>query len=190
MECRTRSLTYSAPIVVDVKYTRGRSVHTEKNVPIGKLPIMLRSSKCVLCGKSDAELAKLKECPFDPGGYFIIRGGEKVILIQEQLSKNRILIEMDDKVRGARWATEPACAVWVTCGSRTPRQRRWATRAGRGAPTAPARSCPRRRPLLRRSRRPLVHTRRCPLLCRPPAPLASSLSLLRRASARAWWAPP
>lgn len=40
---------------------------------------MLRSSNCSLCGKSDAELAKLKECPYDPGGYFIIRGTEKVI---------------------------------------------------------------------------------------------------------------
>ena len=29
------------------------------------------------------------ECPIDPGGYFIVKGQEKVILIQEQLSKNR-----------------------------------------------------------------------------------------------------
>ena len=39
---------------------------------------MLRSSKCVLTGKSEEELAQLKECPLDPGGYFIIRGVEKV----------------------------------------------------------------------------------------------------------------
>ena len=39
---------------------------------------MLRCSNCVLQGKSDAELAQLKECPYDPGGYFIIRGTEKV----------------------------------------------------------------------------------------------------------------
>ena len=32
-----------------------------------------------------------------PGGYFIIRGTEKVILIQEQLSKNRIIIDEDAK---------------------------------------------------------------------------------------------
>ena len=29
------------------------------------------------------------------GGYFVIRGVEKVILIQEQLSKNRIIVEVD-----------------------------------------------------------------------------------------------
>lgn len=29
------------------------------------------------------------------GGYFITRGTEKVILIQEQLSKNRMIVELD-----------------------------------------------------------------------------------------------
>ena len=33
----------------------------------------------------------------DPGGYFIVKGTEKVILIQEQLSKNRIIIDKDSK---------------------------------------------------------------------------------------------
>ena len=31
------------------------------------------------------------------GGYFIIKGTEKVILIQEQLSKNRIIVKGDKK---------------------------------------------------------------------------------------------
>ncbi|GJU44594.1 DNA-directed RNA polymerase III subunit 2 [Tanacetum coccineum] len=35
------------------------------------------------------------ECPLDPGGYFIVNGNEKVLLIQEQLSNNRIIIERD-----------------------------------------------------------------------------------------------
>ncbi|XP_955436.1 DNA-directed RNA polymerase iii, putative [Theileria annulata] len=39
----------------------------------------------------------LDECPYDPGGYFIIKGVEKVILMQEQLSKSRIIVEMDVK---------------------------------------------------------------------------------------------
>ena len=42
------------------------------------MPIMLRSSNCVLAGKSHAELARLDECPHDPGGYFVVRGTEKV----------------------------------------------------------------------------------------------------------------
>lgn len=42
------------------------------------MPIMLRSSNCVLSNKSHGELAKLNECPYDPGGYFIVKGTEKV----------------------------------------------------------------------------------------------------------------
>ena len=42
-------------------------------------------------------LAAFKECPYDPKGYFIIKGVEKVILIQEQMAKNRIIIEKDNK---------------------------------------------------------------------------------------------
>ncbi len=34
------------------------------------MPIMLRSSNCVLAGKNDNELAKLNECPMDPGKLF------------------------------------------------------------------------------------------------------------------------
>lgn len=88
---------------------------------------MLRSSNCVLTGKTPMEFAKLNECPLDPGtqrqsakniyipayrhspdlyvqylfyftgGYFIVKGQEKVILIQEQLSKNRIIVDQDRK---------------------------------------------------------------------------------------------
>src|SRR5436190_24391827 len=58
---------------------------------------MLKSSKCVLTNKTEADMALLKECPLDPGGYFIINGTEKVILVQEQLSKNRIIVETDPK---------------------------------------------------------------------------------------------
>jgi DNA-directed RNA polymerase III subunit RPC2 len=46
--------------------------------PIGRLPIMLRSNKCVLKGKSEAKLADMSECPLDPGGYFVVKGTEKV----------------------------------------------------------------------------------------------------------------
>ena len=49
--------------------------------------MMLQSSKCVLYGRNHAELAKVNECPYDPGGYFITRGQEKVILIQVRTNK-------------------------------------------------------------------------------------------------------
>jgi len=66
-------------------------------VSICRMPIMLRSSKCHLTGKNAAELARANECPIDRGGYFVVRGTEKVILIQEQLSKNRMIVDKDKK---------------------------------------------------------------------------------------------
>ena len=80
-ECRIRDMTYSAPIFVDVKYTRGNSICVQPKVCIGRMPIMLGSSKCWLTGMNHEELAKIRECPFDPKGYFIIKGSEKVVLI-------------------------------------------------------------------------------------------------------------
>lgn len=96
-ECRLRDMTYSAPIYVDVEYTRGRNIIMHKDVEIGKMPIMLRSNKCILNGADEKKMAKLNECPLDPGGYFIVNGTEKVILVQEQLSKNRIIVEAEEK---------------------------------------------------------------------------------------------
>ncbi|XP_064393008.1 DNA-directed RNA polymerase III subunit RPC2-like [Halichondria panicea] len=96
-ECRLRDMAYAAPITVDIEYTRGTQRVIRKALPIGRMPIMLRSSNCILTGKSPKELAKLNECPIDPGGYFVVRGVEKVILIQEQLSKNRMIVDVDRK---------------------------------------------------------------------------------------------
>lgn len=94
-DCRLRDMTYAAPIIVDIEYIRGKHKVVRKGQELGRIPVMLRSCRCVLSGRSEAELAKLKECPFDPGGYFVVKGQEKVILIQEQLSKNRVLVEFD-----------------------------------------------------------------------------------------------
>ena len=96
-ECRLRDMTYAAPVFVDIEYIRGKQVVRRRGIPIGRLPIMLRSSKCVLTNKSDSDMAILNECPLDPGGYFIVNGTEKVILVQEQLSKNRVIVEADLK---------------------------------------------------------------------------------------------
>jgi DNA-directed RNA polymerase III subunit RPC2 len=86
-QCRLRDCTYSAPLFVNIKYTRQRQIVVKNGIQIGRIPIMLRSDKCVLNNKSPTELAALKECEHDPGGYFIVKGNEKVILMHEQLSK-------------------------------------------------------------------------------------------------------
>ncbi|KAG9894338.1 beta and beta-prime subunits of DNA dependent RNA-polymerase, partial [Aureobasidium melanogenum] len=86
-ECRLRDLTYSAPIYVNFESRSQSGLKMERNVYIGRMPVMLRSNKCVLSGRSEKEMGLLNECAVDPGGYFVVRGQEKVILVQEQLSK-------------------------------------------------------------------------------------------------------
>ena len=97
-ECRLRNLTYSADILVDISYSIDKLTEIiQNNILIGKLPIMLGSNHCHLKGKNFNELSAMKECPYDPRGYFIINGVEKVILMQEQMSRNRIIVEYDNK---------------------------------------------------------------------------------------------
>ena len=96
-ECRLRDLTYSAPIRVDIVYKRNKVAVRRTDIAIGRIPIMLRSSRCRLAGKNDRQMAFMNECALDPGGYFIVNGTEKVILVQEQLSKNRVIVEADVK---------------------------------------------------------------------------------------------
>ncbi|KND94146.1 DNA-directed RNA polymerase III subunit RPC2 [Tolypocladium ophioglossoides CBS 100239] len=97
MECRLRDMTYAAPILVDIAYIRDKQKIVRKGVPLGRMPVMLKSAKCRLGGANNAQMEAMNECPLDPGGYFIINGTEKVILIQEQLSKNRVIVEADEK---------------------------------------------------------------------------------------------
>ena len=50
---------------------------------------MLKSSKCNLYDKSEKELAKLNECPLDPGGYF----GKFVIKIKVKSTRTLIFTQ-------------------------------------------------------------------------------------------------
>lgn len=95
--CRLRDLTYSAPIYVDLVYWKGGYSQKKRQVEIGHMPVMLRSNLCVLHGKGEADVAEYGECPYDPGGYFIIKGVERVLMMQEQPLANRIIVEYDSK---------------------------------------------------------------------------------------------
>ncbi|MEM4347494.1 MAG: DNA-directed RNA polymerase subunit B [Candidatus Altiarchaeota archaeon] len=85
-ECRLRNLTYSAPIYLEF-IENGNPVEVE----IGHLPVMLKSKICLLNGLSREELIDLYEDPEDPGGYFIINGTERSLVIVEDLAPNRIV---------------------------------------------------------------------------------------------------
>ncbi|HDI73322.1 MAG TPA: DNA-directed RNA polymerase subunit B [Candidatus Altiarchaeales archaeon] len=90
-ECRLRNLTYSAPILLEF-IENGSPVEVE----IGHLPVMLRSNICLLNGMSDEELIEHGEDPNDPGGYFIINGTERSLIIVEDLSPNRIITNFEN----------------------------------------------------------------------------------------------
>lgn len=93
---REQFVTYGSDWHVDVVLRegscRGEILGRREGVCIGTVPVMLRSRNCMLHGKSPRELALLGEDPKDPGGYFIIEGVEKVVLLQELLSVNKIFL--------------------------------------------------------------------------------------------------
>lgn len=65
-------MRYAAPLYVDMTQEdeTGRKEEFPK-VLIGRVPIMLRSSYCVLGGLKDTELAELGECPYDQVTLFL-----------------------------------------------------------------------------------------------------------------------
>eukprot|EP01104_Vermistella_antarctica_P008801 TRINITY_DN2233_c0_g2_i1.p1 TRINITY_DN2233_c0_g2~~TRINITY_DN2233_c0_g2_i1.p1 ORF type:complete len:1180 (+),score=351.20 TRINITY_DN2233_c0_g2_i1:251-3790(+) len=101
-DARLRNLTYSAPLYVDMALKREEIVDDEEGEPeeqaldkvfIGRVPIMLRSQYyCHLSNTSEKETTDLGECPYDQGGYFIINGGEKVLIAQERMSGNHVYV--------------------------------------------------------------------------------------------------
>ena len=96
---RMSNLTYAANLYVDVHAITevinddGVTERHEVTIPgvnIGKIPIMVRSKACVLTqlpGVADKD-----ECRYDPGGYFIINGNEKVVISQDRISENKTLV--------------------------------------------------------------------------------------------------
>ncbi len=101
-EARLRNFTYSSTMTLNVNVTIYRrygenydSVETLhkvlKKVHIGKIPIMLKSSICVLKQYKHLSTDLVGECKFDPGGYFIISGSEKTILAQERAAENLVM---------------------------------------------------------------------------------------------------
>ncbi len=93
VEARLRKITYAAPIHMEVS-SHINSVQRESFViPIGNMPIMLKSKNCHLRNLSREELLRHGEDPDDPGGYFIINGTEKAIISIEDLAANKMLVE-------------------------------------------------------------------------------------------------
>jgi DNA-directed RNA polymerase II subunit RPB2 len=112
-ECRIRGLTYQAPVFCDILHTVKvipdsvlkdeavtalersdtsswpvLSIKRSRELTICMLPIMLNSEVCNLYDST----WRREECELDKGGYFIIRGNEKVLQPQESLRTNHPFI--------------------------------------------------------------------------------------------------
>ena len=99
-DARLRNLTYASPLFVDVRVTTTFIDHTKggqrtsrvrlfPNVHLGKIPVMVGSKYCLLHDQKHLHPSTLGECAEDLGGYFIVQGGERVIISQERMSENR-----------------------------------------------------------------------------------------------------
>ena len=99
-DARLRNLTYASPLFVDVRVKttfinntkQGERITRERlfpNVHLGKIPVMVGSKYCLLHDQKHIHPGTLGECAEDFGGYFIIGGGERVIISQERMSENR-----------------------------------------------------------------------------------------------------
>ncbi len=93
MEARLRNLTYQAPVYMEMSLVIDGNEREPEVVHIGDLPVMVKSKICNLYEMSKEELIKAGEDPYDPGGYFIVNGTERVIVAVEDLAPNRIFVE-------------------------------------------------------------------------------------------------
>ncbi|KAK0600276.1 hypothetical protein LWI29_013287 [Acer saccharum] len=104
---RLQNMTYSARMKVNVKleiYTQqlvksdkfktGKEKFIDKDVKhvdekdiiIGRIPVMVKSDICWMKG------SEKDDCDFDQGGYFLIKGAEKIFIAQEQICMKRLWV--------------------------------------------------------------------------------------------------
>ena len=100
-EARLRKLTYGANLYVDIHHESVKidpatgdqeiTVHpTLEKYPFGRMPIMVGSKYCVLSDQNNMTKVEMGEGEYDYGGYFIVKGSEKVIISQEKKCENKI----------------------------------------------------------------------------------------------------
>lgn len=100
-DARTRNLTYASKLVATITQIQEitdiatDTVTTnvvgtpEYESPIAIIPIMVKSKYCSLNLKKGYDKS---ECEYDPGGYFIVNGSEKVVMSLERMIDNRPLV--------------------------------------------------------------------------------------------------
>ena len=112
-DARLRNLTYASPLTVDIKVKTIRTDNTDgrkathkrvfPNAHLGKIPVMVGSSLCLLREQKHVHPMDLGECPEDVGGYFIVGGGERTIISQERMSENRPVVFRNNRNPVKEW---------------------------------------------------------------------------------------
>ena len=102
---RLKGYTYGSCIYCNIgvifrnNETDETTIKNFEKVNIGLMPIMVKSKLCILNELDDIRLTELGECSYDQGGYFIIKGKEKVFLSQEKKINNILYINpLNDKL--------------------------------------------------------------------------------------------
>jgi len=100
-EARMRNVSYIAPLMLEANVIEDGKTLETRFIHIGDIPVMVKSDACILRNFSEQKLIDHAEDPFDPGGYFIINGSERVIVGLEDLSYNKIIVDAE-KVGGKK----------------------------------------------------------------------------------------
>jgi DNA-directed RNA polymerase II subunit RPB2 len=124
-DARLRNLTYASPLYVDVRVKTTFIDNTQNgikqtktrvfpNIHLGKIPVMVGSKYCLLQDQRYVNPMVLGECSEDPGGYFIIQGGERVIISQERMSENRPFVFRNNRNSAKEWEVVEVKAIGPT----------------------------------------------------------------------------
>lgn len=88
-EARLRNINYEGDINISITVEHLANKKRYDNICIGKIPIMLGSELCILNKYNKIEN---NECINDHGGYFIIKGKERVLVSQIRKAYNKIYV--------------------------------------------------------------------------------------------------
>ncbi|XP_057326194.1 DNA-directed RNA polymerase I subunit RPA2 [Microplitis mediator] len=87
-ECRQRGSTYKGKLITKVAWSVNGSQQETLEKDLGEVPIMVKSNRCNLYGMDPKQLVKHKEHEQEWGGYFIIKGHERLIRMLQMNRRN------------------------------------------------------------------------------------------------------
>ena len=93
MEARIRDFSYTAPVYIETTPIVNKVEQEPVNVLLAEMPVMVKSKLCPLSKLPREELESAGEDPDDAGGYFIINGTERVLVLIEEIAQNRMILE-------------------------------------------------------------------------------------------------